>query len=150
MRALNEARPTHGCTHSARPCGPTPATCLPLPGYHPYQTVWAYSKLGLSKHTLLLAAAAAAGPRAPRFDAQSIATMAWAFANLEVALLTMGILTMALLTMAILTMAFANLEVVHLLGTPGCSPPACNRAPCNRPPACIRGCDPTPQAGHVT
>ena len=68
MRALNEARPTHGCTHSARPCGPTPATCLPLPGYHPYQTVWAYSKLGLSKHTLLLAAAAAAGPRAPRCD----------------------------------------------------------------------------------
>ena len=30
--------------------------------------MWAFSKLGLSKHTLLLAAAAAAGPRAPRSD----------------------------------------------------------------------------------
>eukprot|EP00966_Prymnesium_polylepis_P110535 2557200-Prymnesium_polylepis.1 len=32
------------------------------------QTVWAFSKLNLAKHSLLLAAAAAAQPAMPRYD----------------------------------------------------------------------------------
>ena len=43
-----------------------------------------YSKLNLSKHTLLLCAAEAALPRLGSYDAQSISTLAWGFANLEV------------------------------------------------------------------
>ena len=62
------------------------------------QTLWAYSKLGLTKHGLGLtkhelgltrhglfgAVASAALPRLASFDPQSIATLAWAFANLEI------------------------------------------------------------------